>query len=65
MLVVATTLETDARSKMLAVVVACESGSKVKRPKARRATRVPRLVTAIEAAGNAFWLIAFWITSKA
>src|SRR5712691_9094391 len=63
--VVATALETDARSKTLAMVTCGESGSKVNRPKAFRAISFPCEVTAIEAAGKACWAMALCNTSNA
>jgi hypothetical protein len=65
MLVVATTLVTDARSKMVAAVAAGESGSSVKRPKPWSPTRLPRCVIATEAAGKTRSAMACWINSKA
>ena len=53
MAVVATTLVSEARSKMLAVVTSGEAGSYVKRPRALWATSSPPNVTASEQAGKA------------
>src|SRR5208282_5346688 len=65
MAVVATTLVSEARSKMLAVVTSGEDGSSVKRPRALWATSSPRKVTAIEQAGKARAAMAFSRTLKA
>ena len=65
MLVVATTLVTDARSKIVAAVAAGESGSSVKRPKAWSPTSLPWCVMATEAAGKTRSAMACWINSKA
>src|SRR2546430_12486235 len=59
MAVVATTLVSEARSKMFAVVTSGEAGSYVKRPKAWRATSSPPKVTAIEQAGKTRAAMAF------
>ena len=53
MLVVAITLEIDARSNMVSGVTIGESGSYVKRPNAFRATSLPLYVSATDAPGNA------------
>jgi len=65
MLVVATTLVSEARSKMLAVVVSGVSVSYKKWPKALRQSTFPWCVTATEAAGNARALMALRRRSKA
>src|SRR5208282_5088380 len=57
--VVARTLVSEARSKMLAMVTSGETGSYVKRPSALWATSSPRKVTANEQAGKARAAIAF------
>jgi hypothetical protein len=56
--VVATTFETEARSKIVSGVTSGEAASKVKRPNARRATSCRAWVTAMEAAGKACAAIA-------
>ena len=50
--VVAITLEIDARSNMVSGVTIGESGSYVKRPNAFRATSLPLYVSATDAPGN-------------
>jgi hypothetical protein len=65
MAVVATTLVSEARSKMLAVVTSGEAGSYVKRPRALWATSSPRKVTASEQAEKARAVMAFSTMPKA
>jgi hypothetical protein len=65
MVVVATTFETEARSKRVRGVGCGEVGSYVKWPKARRASSLPSCVTAIEAAGKAWAAMASWRMRKA
>jgi hypothetical protein len=65
MVVVAITLDTEARSKRVRGVAGGEVGSYVKRPKARRATRLPSCVTAMEAAGKAWATMASSTMRKA
>src|SRR6266404_6710985 len=65
MAVVATTLVSEARSKIFAVVTSGDAGSYVKRPKALRATSSPPKVTAIEQAGKTRAAMAFSTMPKA
>src|SRR5216684_2264437 len=65
MAVVAMTLVSEARSKILAVVTSDEARSYVKRPRALWATSSPPKVTASEQAGNARAAIAFSSMPKA
>lgn len=65
MVVVATALVTEARSKRVSGMGWGEAAFRVKRPKARRATSLAWCVTAMEAAGKAHAAMASSRMAKA